>query len=309
MIRTGWLVGLLLAPTALWAQDFSGDYVLEGRYSTRRATEVHVEIAEDDGDFTITRTGRFTGWRFRDVPAFTWTTSETNLDGRFLTAHYVLDADGESRGFTDVISPDHFDRDRTATATRNDYHFVATYILSPSGDTIREFMVNRTRRGDHDWWFWSHVNGPRNTPSAASADDLAAELERLSDGLWYVSESDAEFTPLIYRGAAGADLDEVKRLYGVEADRPAETESLYDFSHWLVELDPDDDEDRQAEARRYQALFDYVRANLTNVRVYRIGDEYMEPSRWGLLGGIHVLILGEDAHGNLVGLETFSVET
>ncbi|MEO2107865.1 MAG: hypothetical protein ABGZ36_19775, partial [Actinomycetota bacterium] len=41
------------------------------------------------------------GWRFRNVPAFTWTSTEVTQRGRLLRVTYTLDRNGQNLGLID----------------------------------------------------------------------------------------------------------------------------------------------------------------------------------------------------------------
>ena len=68
--------------------------------------------------------------------------------------------------------------------------------------------------------------------------------------------------------------------------------------------------ERLANAAREYASLQAVERELTDLRIYRVGDEGSEMSSWGdIMPAIHVFYVGKDADGNLVVLETYSVET
>lgn len=90
---------LLLAPSAR-AQDgseFLGTYATTGTYSTSRHTAADLEVTRDGaGNLSVSRTGRFTSVRYRNLPPFTWTTSEVKLEGGELKVVYRVGVDGTS---------------------------------------------------------------------------------------------------------------------------------------------------------------------------------------------------------------------
>jgi len=77
----------------------------------------------------------------------------------------------------------------------------------------------------------------------------------------------------------------------------------------VIEPWDEDDADEVRVAGRFKRLLDGFKKSLSNIRVFRIGDEDASFDAGSLLGGIHVYLVGEDSSGNLVALKTFSVET
>ena len=73
--RLALLVGALALASTASAQDFPGSYELEGKYSNQRLTSAQVTIAPSTsaaGSLTVTRKGKYTARRWRNVPEFTW---------------------------------------------------------------------------------------------------------------------------------------------------------------------------------------------------------------------------------------------
>ena len=87
--------------------------------------------------------------------------------------------------------------------------------------------------------------------------------------------------------------------------RQAEQRTLAATFGWRLQHQPGEAPEEAAEVDRYVRLKALLEANLTDVRVYRVA----EPGRDELVGAIDVYIVGRNAHGDLVGLRTVSVET
>lgn len=127
-----------------------------------------------------------------------------------------------------------------------------------------------------------------------SDDEILTELARAADGLWYMSESDYPLEPVRLEGPGEPSQGRLRELAGAGADARVETRSLEDFFRDAAAV--------RAGARPTPASFGAVlRAlgeNLTDIRVYRIGDV-----------NIAIYALGRSARGNWLGVSTRVVET
>lgn len=160
-------------------------------------------------------------------------------------------------------------------------------------------------------------SAPLPTPSAGGANE-AAEVARVRDAieasassLWYVSEADYPYDYVFApRAAAAADsLDSFRDYLGVSDSRPAEESTLDDFFGHRVVHQPGETAVEHDDVVRHQALKQAIEANLTGIKVYRVGGPSSTLSSGSILGTIDVWVVGRDAFGNLVGIRTTSVET
>ncbi len=159
-------------------------------------------------------------------------------------------------------------------------------------------------------WEQLHRHAPATDARTRDLLALRAELERAASGMLWLSESDHPFTWVAFDGAADRvrSVADFKALLGVEAARPAEERTLLQTLGWRLEHQPGESPEEAAEVDRYRALRGLLEGRLTEVRVYRVGDP--DTTAFGdLLGAIDVFIVGRNAHGDLVGLRTVSVET
>ena len=106
-MRTFWLLPPLLLALPALAQPqeerFLGTYALLGSYSTTRHTAVDLAIERGaDGTLSVTRTGRYTSQRYRNLPAFTWTSAEAKLEGDELRVLFRIGVDGASLPATGI---------------------------------------------------------------------------------------------------------------------------------------------------------------------------------------------------------------
>ena len=86
-------------------ERFLGTYALVGTYSTGRITAADLAITRDAaGKLTVSRTGRYTSVRYRNLPPFTWTSSEVKLAGDALEVTFRIGVDGTSHGGTGITT-------------------------------------------------------------------------------------------------------------------------------------------------------------------------------------------------------------
>ncbi|MGA9997949.1 MAG: nuclease A inhibitor family protein [Pyrinomonadaceae bacterium] len=132
-----------------------------------------------------------------------------------------------------------------------------------------------------------------------SDEQLIHELERATEGLLFMSESDYPFEVVRLESLSEEDVPQrLRRLAGADTAAPVETRSVEDF--FRVAAAEAEWKDAQAleTAKRYQALLSLLKENLTDVRVYRVGEI-----------NIPVYIIGRSSEGRLLGLSTRVVET
>lgn len=143
----------------------------------------------------------------------------------------------------------------------------------------------------------TEANEPAATATAA-ADAPAGQLQQLTKGLVFMSESEAPLEPVSYPAPTGELTDAaVLKLLGEPADTKVETQELTLFlrNHTAdqgVLGDP-------AQANRFKALQMFMKQELQDTKVYRIGTGPQ----------VKVYALGETEDGKLAGFKTVLTET
>jgi hypothetical protein len=117
------------------------------------------------------------------------------------------------------------------------------------------------------------------------ADTLLSTLQQATEGLLYPSEYDAPLEPFVWEQADNTPA-EVRRLSGHPPEDRCQTISVTDFFNELTETEG------------FAALYETLKATLTDLKVYRCGE-----------ANITVYVVGRDEHGRLAGFKTVSVET
>jgi len=138
-------------------------------------------------------------------------------------------------------------------------------------------------------------------PNDASVPDAAvrARLEDAARGLLYTSESDRPFTYVSLRRPTG-ELTPANfaTAIGAPPGTPAAEQTVDAFLARHIERAPADDPAMQTLRPKYEALKAELRRVGSEVRVFRVGS--IE---------VRCFAVADDGRGNLVGLETVSVET
>lgn len=189
------------------AQDgFAGQYELEGRYSNRRNTQVDLKVTQDGNRFRVERTAKFTSRRYSSLPAFTWSSSETQRSGSLLIVRYELGPDAD--GMVSRLSPSSSDTAILSRLSEGNV-FRAIYVLSSDKRSLREVLYNTTRSGDEDWWRWIKTEGQRKAApgpgvTAAQAAQKAEDYVRN----WYLEDLREGYE----RDLVGASASERARL-------------------------------------------------------------------------------------------------
>ncbi|TGE24718.1 HIT domain-containing protein [Hymenobacter aquaticus] len=142
-----------------------------------------------------------------------------------------------------------------------------------------------------------------NEPAAASAateatDATSQQLQQLTKGLHYVSESEAPLTVVSYAAPAGAVTDaNLLELTGQPAGTKVKTVDLMQF---LRNHTADDGVLGNPDlANRYKALQMFLKQELSEAKVYRIGTGPQ----------VQAYALGRTSDGQLAGFKTVLTET
>ena len=129
-------------------------------------------------------------------------------------------------------------------------------------------------------------------------EQLVAELKQKTAGLLMMSESDYPFEIVQWNDAADLSAESLRRRVGAASDAPISEQSVDEFFHAALSARADQPIEAQRTARQYQALVQFLKENLQDLKVYRIGER-----------AIHIYLIGRTAAGDFVGLSTQLIET
>ncbi|MBC8044051.1 MAG: nuclease A inhibitor family protein [Rhizobacter sp.] len=133
-------------------------------------------------------------------------------------------------------------------------------------------------------------------------DELVETFAKASGGLLFMSESDYPFTAFLWPNAAAEPLTHERLItlsgLGIPPETPVEEQTLdYFFRNAATDKDWHTQEDKQT-VEQYRDLVQTLNAELTDIKVYRVGSVE-----------IAVYIVGKTAAGDLAGLSTTVIET
>ena len=132
-----------------------------------------------------------------------------------------------------------------------------------------------------------------------SDEEILSELARAAEGLLLLSESDHPLEPFRLEGAAAEpDRARLRELSGSPPDARVEVTTPDAFFAVAAGEQPWKGEAELSTARRFQHLLRVLKAELTDLRVYRVGEI-----------NIPAYVLGKSPSGNWLGLSTRVVET
>ena len=131
-----------------------------------------------------------------------------------------------------------------------------------------------------------------------SDEEILQKLEQAAAGLLFMSEADYPFEILSWGEINEIDVDYLRTQAGAAAGAPVKIVSPEKFFATAMSEPEWKGEQELFVARRYQALVRLLKENLSDLKVYRVGEI-----------NIAVYILGRASTGHLVGLSTRVVET
>lgn len=129
-------------------------------------------------------------------------------------------------------------------------------------------------------------------------DSISDRLQKASEGLLFLSETDAPFE--VIHWPAQGELTQVKLLQLTEhlPDTPVKQQTIDDFFAIATQEEDWHDEEERETAKRFQHLVRVLKQNLLQLQVYRVGSVEID-----------VYIIGVTDGGGLAGLSTKLVET
>jgi hypothetical protein len=132
----------------------------------------------------------------------------------------------------------------------------------------------------------------------SSEDSLIEKINRAVEGLYYISETDAEILPF-----AGGKADEVsKEKILIQAEYSnnlnVEERDFTEFFERLIKIQDWFGEEETENARRFAELKDLLEQNLRDLKVFKIGSIKLD-----------VYAVGLNNEDILMGIKTKAVET
>jgi hypothetical protein len=133
---------------------------------------------------------------------------------------------------------------------------------------------------------------------SGGGDSLSQRLASLTSGLTFQSESDYPVEPFAREAGKGAPSPEEFAAGRSGGDAGVRELSLDSFLSNATQEQDWQDEEARARAKRFQALVEFLKASLKDVKVYRVGGVEAD-----------VYVVGETESGDFAGVKTKVVET
>ena len=127
-------------------------------------------------------------------------------------------------------------------------------------------------------------------------ETLAERIKKACEGLFYISETDAEILPFIGEQAEAVNAETI--LKQIKSDAAVEERDFEYFFKRLTELQEWFGEEETGNANKFANLKDLLQKNLKDIKVFKVGRIELD-----------VYAVGLDANNILTGIQTKAVET
>src|SRR4051794_15501611 len=172
----------------------------------------------------------------------------------------------------------------------------------PRGEELEERRVLPHRRRGREGWLHARqalTSATKGGAQMAKKSGVVQTLKKASQGLLFLSETDAPFEAFAWEGEEGEpDKARVLELAGLPPKTPIATKSLDAFFADLTQEQAWHDQKEKEEVARFQQLVQALKDALSDVKVFLVGKR---PER-------DVFIVGKTESG-WAGLKTKVVET
>ena len=128
--------------------------------------------------------------------------------------------------------------------------------------------------------------------------NLSEQIKKAADGLWYISETDAEIFPFTGRKADSVTKEILLNQTGNPPDAPVEERDFEQMFERFIKIQDWFGDEEKATAKKFAALKSLLEKNLTNLKVFKVGRIEVD-----------IFFVGLDKEGNLAGIRTKAVET
>ena len=129
-------------------------------------------------------------------------------------------------------------------------------------------------------------------------NDVLAVISRACDGLVYISETDAEVTPVDLGTADSIDVEIILQRAGMKVGTEVGEVDAEKFFTKLTAIKEQQSDAQKKRAKKFLALQQVLENNLRSLKVYRFGKIRID-----------ILIVGLDDEGQILGIRTNAVET
>jgi hypothetical protein len=129
---------------------------------------------------------------------------------------------------------------------------------------------------------------------------LLDQLKKASEGLLFISESEAPIEPFLWESSENATLDTqtILQKAGQSLDTPISVVELDNFFQNATTYQEWHSPQERERVAKFQTLAETLKQNLNEIKVYRIGHRTID-----------VCIVGQTTAGDYAGLFTKTIET
>jgi hypothetical protein len=128
--------------------------------------------------------------------------------------------------------------------------------------------------------------------------NLTEQIKTAADGLWYISETDAEIFPFTGSKADAVTKENLLAQIGKPPDTPVEERGFDEMLARFITIQDWFGDEEKATAEKFAALKSLLEKNLTDLKVFKIGRIEVD-----------IYFVGLNAEGKLAGIQTKAVET
>lgn len=139
-------------------------------------------------------------------------------------------------------------------------------------------------------------NKRRKIKKIDKPETLAERIKKVSEGLYYISETDAEI--LLFVGEEAEAVNAEIILKQTKSNAPVEERDFEDFFKRLTDLQEWFGEREIENANKFAELKRILQKNLRNIKVFKVGRIEID-----------IYIVGLDRQNILTGIQTKAVET
>jgi hypothetical protein len=128
--------------------------------------------------------------------------------------------------------------------------------------------------------------------------NLSQQIKTAAEGLWYISETDAEIFPFTGSKADAVTKENLLAQIGKPPDTPVEERGFDEMLARFITIQDWFGDEEKATAEKFAALKSLLEKNLTSLKVFKVGKIEVD-----------IYFVGLDAEGNLAGIQTKAIET
>ncbi len=132
----------------------------------------------------------------------------------------------------------------------------------------------------------------------SSSENLAEEIKIASQGLFYISETDAEISPFVGMTAEKVDQDEIIKQTKMAADTNIKEKSFSGFFARLTEIQDWFGDEEKETAQKFTVLKQVLENNIRELKVFKVGKIELD-----------IYVVGLDSENTFLGIKTKAVET